>query len=86
MKLMDLINVLGSGEEIRIATDGGQQWLVADKVIHIDDSIKKNDFMKDLSQREVINVYTSEARSGDYCQALEPAVCIILEGNENGTI
>jgi len=83
MKLLDLINVLGSGERIRIATLEGNGWLVDTTVIHFDEFDRYNE----LINRIVENVYTSDGREEtNICCSLESAICIIVEGYENGRI
>lgn len=83
MILENLIDVLGSGEQIRIATKDGQGWLVDTTVIHFDEDPN----YKMLCERKVENIYTSKGRDKTYCCCkLVPAVCIVVEGYENGCI
>lgn len=50
-------------------------------VIHLDESC----YYDLLIDREVENVYTSEGREVNrYGCHLEPAICIVVEGSENG--
>jgi hypothetical protein len=81
MKLIELINVLGSGECIRIATLKGNGWIVDTTVIHFDEVSE----YPMLINRIVENVYTSEGREeNENCVGLTPGICIIVEGFENG--
>jgi hypothetical protein len=83
MKLKDLIDILGSGERIRVATEHGKCWMVDTTVIHFDEHQEYTW----LIDRLVTNIYTSDGREETYCcRKLEPAICIIVEGNENGII
>lgn len=83
MKLQKLIDVLGNGTQIRVATSNGRGWLVATTTKEFYNSAYYNE----LSTREVINVYIDEEREEqDTCCALEPGICIIVTGFENGRI
>lgn len=85
MTLKDLYYVLGSGEPIRIATENGQGWLVDTTTIHLDEWDQFNDFIG----RTVVNIYTSDGRESIHfpnAKPLCPAICIIVEGFENGAI
>ena len=85
MILKDLHYVLGGGEPIRIATEHGRGWLVDTTTIRLDEWDQFNDFIG----RTVVNIYTSEGREKLFypnAKPLCPAICIIVEGFENGTI
>lgn len=85
MTLRDLHNVLGSGEPIRIATENGEGWLVDTTVIHLDEWERLADFY----ERKIVNIYTSDGRQSVHfpkVKPLCPAICILVEGIENGTI
>lgn len=83
MKLKDLIDVLGSGCEIRIGTELGNGWLFANKTIHFDEFEWHADFMG----REVVSVFDVEKRSGSkYGMPLNSGFGIIVVGEEEGAI
>lgn len=83
MKLKNLIDILGSGERIRVATEHGKCWIVDTTVIHFDESEHYNN----LLDREVVNIYTGNGRKATgYATELEPAICILVVGYENGSI
>ena len=83
MKLKDLLDVLGSGCEIRIGCELGNGWLFANKNIHFDEFEWYADFMS----REVVSVFDVEKRVGSkYASPLNSGFGIIVVGEENGTI
>lgn len=70
---------------IRIGTKNGSGWLFANYSV--------NDFWYDvipveyenLLNRDVVGMYESESRPGGKdCEALKSALCLIIEGKENG--
>lgn len=70
---------------IRIGTKKGSGWVFANYSV--------NDFWFDvipeeyekLLSRDVVEMYESEARPGSKdCEMLKPALCIVIEGRENG--
>lgn len=70
---------------IRIGTKKGSGWLYANYTV--------SDFCNDIIPieheklliREVVEMYESEGRSASKdCEALKPALCIVIEGRENG--
>lgn len=82
MNLESLLNVIGSGEIIRIATQNGNSWIIANKQTN---SVFNDQYYELLKNREIENVYTGEAREkSQYCCQLLPAICIIVTGDENG--
>lgn len=84
MKLRDLYEVIGSGEPIRIGAEDGRSWLVDTTTIHLDEWGRFDEFI----DRTVVNIYTSDGRYDcqSAAQELGPAICVIVEGPENGTI
>jgi hypothetical protein len=83
MTLINLLNVLGSGEWVRIATEEGEQWIIADRVIHVDEK----EVYSWLKDRQVLNIYTVDKRDANpHCCKIEAGIAIIVTGNENGRI
>jgi len=82
MNLESLLNVIGSGQIIRVATQHGNSWIIANKQTS---SVFEDQYYELLKSREVENVYTAEEREeSSYCCNLLPAICIIVSGDENG--
>lgn len=72
--------MLGSSAWIRIATADGQCWIYNGTVQGLSIDPKFMD-------RGVMEMYPSMGREAyNGCCDLCPAICIVVEGNENGTI
>lgn len=82
MKVKELLNVLGSGENLVIGTVKGRGWLYQNKTIHLD-----TDLPEWVKERKVFNMYSIEGREGSqYACEIKSGIAVIIEGTEGGII
>ena len=82
MILKSLLEIMGCGATLHIATEHGDCWVFSDTV----ENLKLN-VPDSWQDRPVVQMYPHEGREkGQYCSELLPGIAVILEGYEDGDI
>jgi hypothetical protein len=78
--LKDVLEIIGSGEFLRITTKDGGGLLFHGRTINLYYSMPER-----IKNRQVYEMYSVDKRPGDYkCGMLDAGIMIVIDGEERG--